>query len=173
MTAREIIDAINGEENRISKASVAVQVSFLNQKGEAVKDGSSYATIKSIIRITRVRDFVQLDLQFRTNMERDIDIIWNIINSYHEMLRKYNKETDELYPYLTFTIVPNKYEGRYFAVASEPIFWSLSSDHAASSPSCIHLCFEAETFMIYEADVDTRRLNMEIKREMGITDEYF
>jgi len=164
MNIKEIVQEINGTVNGKPKASLTLGISYFTPEGEYKKDGANFSTYKPEIIIARTHKYIQIELKFKSYLDGDINLLWKILEIYGKEMTNY-EEGD--YPLCTLTLVPNRYECEYIAVASNPIFWANSFDPSDHSEASIRICFEAENFIFYHADVDKRRLNMELERELG------
>ncbi len=158
------------DTNHISTTSLALECSILDLRTDESKSLATVSMQKPVISIERHGEYIQLDFKFISPLDTDLKIFWNTLELYGKTCSDINVDTEDtgLYVTLSLALIPDFYEGKYFAAASEPVFWALTSENIEKSPNIIRVMLPLINFEVLEnTSVDIEKITKEVKEEIA------
>lgn len=121
---------------------------------------------KPVLDMQKHGKFIQIDLEYPTSSDIDLKIMWNMLEKYGQELDEVNEDSESI-PMSALTIVPLVYEGCYYMIAINPIFWTLQPSQPGKEATVIRLLYEEENLNFYEAseeDIDIEGIEADVDR---------
>lgn len=168
MTEKELIAEISGlDETGMPKAFIGIFHEVWNADG-AARTVSENTFFKPGIEIFLHMKYLQIDFKFKTAKDETLAMMWQVLEDYCKSENSGDEVTGE-YPLLTVSIVPKKYNGKYYMLAHNPVIHTLQPNTVNSEPTVIRMVFDDENFMFFQtpdgSDVAEPVHNTEIKEE--------
>ena len=165
MDVREIVKKINGkDEKNKANAAITLQSVMVHVDGN-VKETGVTTCHKPEIVIEKRGKYVQVDLKFMSALDEDLKKLWGMLEVYGNKVTEVTKQSVEI-PVTSLTMVPLERECKYYAVASNPIFWTLQPQKPGYEANMIRLLFENVNLKFYETEyVDLHKIDEELLRE--------
>ncbi len=172
ITIEEFLKAASevDEKTGFSRTSLVADCSTINLATKDEKQIVSVSMQKPVIKIERHGDFVQLDFTFKSALDNDIKMLWMALELYGKTVSDVNPSVAEnnVIASGSITLIPAKYEGRYFAVAAMPIFWSLTSLEPNEMANTVRVLVETSSFQVFEANnLDMDAIKKEAEDEIS------
>ena len=158
------------DSNHMSTTTISVDCSLLNLEDEDSKTMATISMQKPVVSIERHGNFIQLDFQFISSLDTDLKIFWNTLELYGKTCNDINADTEDtgLYVTLNIALIPDFYEGKYFATATEPVFWALTAEDIEKTPNIIRVILPLINFEVLEnTNVDIDEITKEVKEEIA------
>lgn len=158
------------DKNNISCTAIFADCNVTDLTTNETKQITSTTMQKPVISVQRHNEFVQIDFKFISSLDNDLKMLWNTLELYGKEIDSLNVEESTV-PRLasgTITLVPTQFDGKYFAVIGDPIFWSLTCPDIGESANVIRVLVDAEHFQIFEnKGIDMEALEKEIDSEIA------
>lgn len=171
ISANEFMQALcDKDKNNLSMTAIAADCNITDLTTGETKQIVSTTMQKPVISIERHNQFIQIEFKFISALDNDLKLLWTTLELYGKTMNDINVDNNTL-PRLasgTITFVPVQFNGKYFAVAVNPIFWSLTSPDTGESANLIRVLVEAENFEIFEnRGVDMDKLDKEVASDLA------
>lgn len=121
---------------------------------------------KPVLNIQKHGKFIQIDLEYPATSDTDLKIMWNMLEKYGRELDEVDDDSESI-PMSVLTMVPLVYEGCYYMIAINPIFWALQPSQPGKDATVIRLLYEEENLNFYEAseeDIDIESVEADVDR---------
>lgn len=131
---------IDGE----GKCVLAIKQQRCNADGVLREMDDEFITEKPVVHIFKqAGGFVLVDLVFSSIEDKDLKIIYAYLDRFFSAS---NSVSDDEYdfPLLTFTFVPHAFDGAYWAIGLNPIYYGLTPEDSTGEPRIIRLVFMAQ-----------------------------
>lgn len=168
---RAIFKSISGkDEDNMPNSSIYLQNMIINNDADETKEESfkiltEHGSYKPEIKITLNQDFVIVDLIFNSALDPELNILYNHFNKYGEYITKIELENLQQKIFNMLTITPLIYEGKYFFVLVDPVFWCKQpSNNIVNNNNSIRLLYHNDSIQLKELpelDVDIQREEFE------------
>lgn len=167
----DFLEALTDKDlNNISRTTIAVDCELLDLKTQETKTLASAALQKPVITVEKHGEYVQLDFEFISALDSDLKLFWNTLEMYGKTSNDVNTDTTKtgLVATSSITMLPTTLEGKYFAIAVNPIFWALTSKDVGVNANIIRIMVSADNFNIYEnINVDTNAIERAVDDEIA------
>lgn len=168
---KEFLEHLSDKDsNHMSTTAVSLNCAILDLQTNTDKTISSVSMQKPVILVERRGNYIQLDFKFVSPLDTDLKIFWNALELYGKTCNDINVDTEKtgLYITLSLSLIPDFYEGKYFAALSDPIFWALTSEDIEKSPNIIRMMVPLVNFEVLEnVNVDIDQVTKEVKEEIA------
>ncbi len=178
----EIINAINGQDaEHLPKCAVSVDECAFDISTKELVSAKNKSLSNTLVNISKLpsadRVYVSVDFTFPCSVSFELSLLWASLQDYGKSIAEISEESKEI-PQIFFTLIPLSYEGKYYVLASSPIFWGLISSNLDEKPNTVRVIFDAETVSIYETNsIDYKQIesivNEEIKNREAAEEAYF
>lgn len=122
---------------------------------EAYKEISSRFTKEAELKLTRLNEFIQVSLIYRSSFDPELRTFWNQLETYGDALEDFNKGNTTAFPILAFNVSPEEYADKGFLAFSAPLFWVLQPDYVGEDKcNVIRMLFKEDTFFIEDVPDD-------------------
>lgn len=158
------------DQTGISLTAVVADCDTINLKTGEEKQIISVALQKPVISVERHGNYIQLDFNFISALDNDLKMLWTALELYGKTVNDINTETEDtgLVATGSITLVPIQLGGKYFAVAANPIFWSLTCPEAGETANVIRVIVEASAFEVFEnKDIDLEKIEKDALNEIS------
>lgn len=167
----EFISALcDKDKNNISTTTIVVDCNITDLTTTETKQIVSTTLKKPIISIERHGQFLQIEFRFISSLDNDLKMLWTTLELYGKTMSDVNIENNAV-PRIasgTITFLPSQFNGKYFAVAANPIFWALTSPDTGENANLVRVLVEADNFEIFEnKGVDIDKIDKEIAADMA------
>lgn len=172
MVIKEIIQSINGlnEDGGVRcGASFAREVFDINS--ELLIDESRNVSISGAeINIARLpgykSSYIQVDLTFPSNLDDELALAWSFLTEYGEEITLLDDNSKEI-PQIFLTLVPYKFKGKYYMLASLPMFFTLIPLRPHKDYTTIRVLFDEVSVSFFETNsVDYEKIMAVVEREV-------
>lgn len=170
MDINEILEEAVGANNEGEpKSIVSISHKFYNSLTETLVTKNEYSLQKPIVDVVQTGDITQIQLSFDIFSENDLRIMWNIIQKCNEDMEKNaDTATANEYHLIIVTIVPQKFGGREFIVASAPLFVALQADNPGEKATTLNMVFQNDDVEFFETDeINEAQIASEVAREIA------
>lgn len=151
MNEKELIKEISGvDEANMPKSFVGIFHEVWNAEGMS-RQISENTFYKPEVELFLHMKYLQIDFKFKSPNDQDLAIMWRILEDYCKSENSGDNENGE-YPLLTINIVPKKYNGKYYLLASNPIIHTLQPNTVKSEPTVIRMVFADEDFSFFQTE---------------------
>ena len=170
MNVNEILNDMCGlDQRRMTKSALTLENGIFNFTKKETEVINSITLNKPAIEIEKHGDLIQIDICFVSSMDNDLKILWNNVELYGKNMNDLDADirSKKLAPISSLTIVPTKYNGQYFAVGTNPIFWALTSKKMGQNANVVRLLYKVEDFKFYQNDdIDIEALKADVRQEI-------
>lgn len=171
ITVTEFLSALcDKDANGISKTAIVADCNMTDLTTGNTKQIVSTVMQKPVISIERHGLFLQIDFKFISALDNDLKMLWTTLELYGKTMNDINTEESNV-PRIasgTITFAPTQFEGRYFAVVANPVYWALTSPDVGESTNLIRVLVEADNFEIFEnKNIDMNKLDKEISSDLA------
>lgn len=167
----EFLTAVCDKDNTgVSLTAIVADCDTINVKTGEEKQIISVTLQKPTISIERHGNYIQLDFNFISALDNDLKMFWTALELYGKTVSDVNTIAAETGIVATgsITLVPTQFNGKYFAVAVNPIFWALTCSEIGESANVIRVLVDADSFEIYEnKEIDMAALEKEVNNEIS------
>lgn len=172
----EIIKAACGKnENNNPNCSLTL----CTQKWSVMEDKEpetigEHPAYRPVLDLQKHGKFIQIDLEFPALSDIDLKIMWNMFEKYGRELDEVDDNSESI-PVSALTIVPLVYEGGYYMIAINPIFWTLQPSQPGKEATVIRLLYEEENLNFYEAseeDINIEDIEADVDRTILEQENY-
>lgn len=151
MNEKELIKEISGiDEANMPKSFVGIFHEIWNADGK-VRQVSENTFFKPEVQIFLHLKYLQIDFKFKSPTDQDLAIMWRVLENYCKSENSGDSESGK-YPLLTVNIVPKKYNGKYYLLATNPIIHTLQPNTVNSEPTVIRMVFADEDFDFFQTE---------------------
>lgn len=168
---QDILQKLIGEENGVPKAGITMSVALIDEQKNIV-DAGNYSSYKSIVDIIRLGDYIQLDLKFKSSLDGDLSILWNILEDYAYKIN-HTEEFDDKEPFVSITLVSSDLLFDYFITITNPIFWSLQPEKPNEPNNIIRMCFCLKDLLVYKSNVPAEQEIENINKALLEEENYY
>lgn len=179
VTFKEILDYINsGVETAKANCSIGLFVSDYYE--ETVKEIDNFIVKKPVVAISSFVEqnelYYNVSFRFKSYNDADYKQMWKFVCKFatkakSESERLIAGESLEKVSVLSVSIVPEKYNGKYFAYINMPLYETLScTEDAFSGTAEISFICEEKSFGLMYADddvIDRRSVEQEAEQELA------
>lgn len=121
------------------------------------------------------KTYIKVDIYIDKLSKSDANMFLSYFNSYGKEVSEVTDESETI-PQIFCTFVPLEYEGRYYIVASLPLFWSLCASTVGGDVDMFTVLFDAENVVLYETnEIDYENIlaivEGEVEQEMEYQDK--
>lgn len=172
MNMKEVIMAASGSIDGKTKSAIGLFHEIWHTNGDTTPV-QQISLEKPVVNIFRHAGYVQVDLVFISKFDADLRNIWDMLTRFCEPENSMDDETDEM-PTIVLAIYPTEFEGKYYILATNPIFFTLQPEDASGDPCVIRLIFDEEEFTVFEEDDEDvmEEIMNEITEELDLDDKY-
>lgn len=149
MNEKQLIKDISGvDEMNMPKSFVGIYHEIWNSEGKTqqVSENTFY---KPDVEIFLHLKYLQIDFKFKSSTDQDLAVMWRVLENYCKSENSGDSENGE-YPLLTVNIVPKKYNGKYYLLATNPIIHTLQPNTVNSEPTVIRMVFADGDFTFFQ-----------------------
>lgn len=177
VTFKDVLDYINHAHNNKANCSIGLFVSDYFDGGSQETD--QFMAKKPIVSISSFTEdnevYYDINFQFKSFNDADYKQIWKFICKYAEKAKSESKRMDsgeslEKIAILTITLIPDKYNGKYFVNIDMPYAETfVRSENAYDGTASISWICKDENFQILSADddmIDPRSIEHEAEQEL-------
>lgn len=167
----EIINAINGQDaGRLPKCAVSIDECAFDVSTKELVSDKSKSLSNTLVNVSKLpstdRVYVSVDFTFPCSVSFELSQLWASLQNYGKSIAEISEESKEI-PQIFFTLIPLSYEGKYYVLASSPIFWGLISNDLDEKPDTVRVVFDAETVSIYETNsIDYKHIESIVDEEI-------
>lgn len=154
----------------ISLTAIVADCDTVNVKTGEEKQIISVTLQKPVISVERHGNYIQLDFTFISALDNDLKMFWTALELYGKTVSDVNPIAEQTGTVATgsITLVPTQFNGKYFAVAVNPIFWSLTCSEVGEAANVIRVLVEADSFEVYEnKEIDMAAIKKEVDAEIA------
>ncbi len=175
MEINDFLEMINGTEvnesdEELSKVITSIKLSLMSPTTKEEKIINEQSVWNPVMQIRNMLEYVMVDIEFESEIDADLKSFWKAVEDYLNAMNEYgsNENEDANVPLLTVLAMPEKYNGQYYAIATNPIFSCLTPLKPEKPASCLRLLFNAEQVQFYETpEMDLSDIDSEAEiREM-------
>lgn len=138
----DLIQAMSGVDSfGEPKCSVTVRLQQCHEDGHWSELDDEFISEKPVVQVCKqAGGFVLVDLIFRSVQDRDLKTIFSYIDRYFS---PENSVSDDglSFSLLSVALVPYAFEGKYWAMGMNPIWFGLVPDDSEGEPKIIRLAF--------------------------------
>lgn len=167
----DFLNAMCDKDNTgISLTAIVADCNVINLITGEEKQIISVTLQKPVISIERHGEYIQLDFSFISALDNDLKMLWTTLELYGKTVSDINTNSEKsgLVATGSLTLVPTQFNGKYFAVAVNPIFWALTSSEIGETANIIRVMVEASAFEVLEnKEIDMKQLEKEINNELS------
>lgn len=150
----EITNAITGRgENNLPKCAVAIDKFLFDTNTKEPSLSVSRRLTNTTLNLVKIpasdKLYIQIDFEFPFAANYELNVLWDILREYSKEVSEITEDTTAV-PQVFFTFVPLSLEGKYYILASAPLFWGLIADKPETVPNTIRIIFSAENVSIFE-----------------------
>lgn len=151
MNKKDLIKEISGvDEANMPKSFVGIFHEIWNSEGKS-RQVSENTFYKPSVEIFLHLKYLQIDFKFKSPADQDLAMMWNVLEDYCKSENSFDRENGE-YPLLTVNLVPKKYNGKYYLLATNPIIHTLQPNTVNSEPTVIRMVFADEDFNFFQSE---------------------
>ena len=153
-TMKELIMASAGYNDEIQapNASCILYLDVFHMDGAKPTPISQMSIVTPTVNIFRHAETSMVTLTFPTKFERELASVYNMLEAFGDASQSMEDESD--FPLLRLVIIPNKYAGKYYIVAANPLLWSLCPAGLDGEPRVIRFAVSDENLVAYEGEED-------------------
>ena len=170
MNIKQVLTDMCGlDDRRMTKSAITLENGIFNIKTNETEIVNDITLNKPSIEIETHIDLVQIDICFVSSMDNDLKILWNNVELYGKNMNDLDEEirAKKLVPISSLTIVPSKYKGEYFAVATNPVYWALTSKKMGQNANVIRLLYRVNDLKFYKNDeINVDAIQQEARAEI-------
>lgn len=177
-TFKELLDYINGGADE-AKANCSLGLFISDYYEENVKEVDNFVVKKPIVNISSFVDenelFYNVSFYFKSYDDIDFKQMWKFICRYANKVRVERQQLDagkelEKVSGLSVSIIPEIYQGKYFAYINIPFVETMScTENAFDKTAVISFICNEESFGILSSDddlIDRRSIEREVEQEI-------
>lgn len=158
----DFLDSCQGlNEQEESNSLIELNLMTFDSKYGDIDDESAFTTISmrktknADLSFVDLGDFIQITLSFKTRLDPELRLLWNLVEKYSEIISENAKEVSSQIPFLIANIAPDKYLGKCYLSFTNPIFWTLQPKEAGDKYcNSIRFCVPIDNFSIIPIDTD-------------------
>lgn len=161
-------EAVGLNEDGSPKAYISMTYQIYNEKTENLITKNEYSLLSPEIAINNTDIATEIQIKFDSKSEIELNAIWNVAQMCMDAILKDEQGDGDVYHVLNVNIIPVKFNGRYFIVASAPVFVSLQADSPDKKANVISAIFRNDDVIFYESDdIDMVAIESEVEREIA------
>jgi hypothetical protein len=167
----EIVAASIGktDDGKPKSAITISDISYNDETDESHENGV-FSSYNPIVNIQEYPEYVRVDLTFKSSLDTELRTIWALLEKYGKELNDYTIE-NPIVPLLSLTILPVAFNGKYFSVCTNPLFWALQPLYPDAPVDTIRILFEIENYQFVEGEeFDLEKIDREIEEEVAKQD---
>lgn len=177
VTFKEILNYVNHEHNNKANCSIGLFVNVYSDEGSQEID--QLIVKKPIVAISSFMEdnevYYDIGFQFKSYNDADYKQLWKFICKYAEKAKNENRRMEsgevlEKVTILTMSILPDKYNGKYFVNVDVPYAETfVRSENAYDDTASISFVCNDENFQILRSDddmIDPRSIEREAEQEL-------
>lgn len=157
MTDEEIIEACMSEETPAAVCMFQLAETPKGQSLERQMDQDNYIILgersvyNALLKIEPRPSVVSIRLKFKSAVDPELKLLWNLLSKYGEKSSLLNKEEKDTF--LSMAIMPNDYIGQVMITAVNPISWTLEPEIIGTPlNNMLHIDFWANAIYIIDGD---------------------
>ena len=169
MDINEIYEEIVGlDANGNPKSAVSVSYRTVNINSNSVATKMEHVSHHAEVIMEMSENIVEIKLRFATPFDVDLKLFWKVMQLFEDAAT--NEMSDEVFSVLSFTFIPEKFNGRYYVCATAPLLFSVQAPAPNESANIISAIFRDEDVEFFEMDEeDLARIDSEVDR--GLAEE--
>lgn len=166
MQIKEIVEMINGKDEKGKAKSAITLTSTMIHIDKTMRDTGTISCHHPIVTLKRRGKYVEIDLTFLSSLDNDLKMLWGMLESHGKKVELISSESVEI-PVISLTVVPIEAECQYYAVASNPIFWTIQPEQPGYEAKVLRLVFENVNVQFYKTKgLDMEMIDDEVEREV-------
>lgn len=141
----DLIQAMSGANiDGEGKCVLAIKQQRCDADGVLRDLDDEFVTEKPVVQVFKqAGGFVLVDLVFNSIEDKDLKIIYAYLDRFFSSSNSASDDEDD-FPLLTFTFVPHAFDGAYWAMGLNPIYYGLTPEDSTGEPRIIRLVFMAQ-----------------------------
>lgn len=141
----DLIQAMSGATPEgEGKCSVTIKQQRCNAEGNLIEIDEEFISEKPIVQMFKQPGgFICVDLIFHSLEDKDLRMFYAYLSSFFTAANSTSDEEDD-FPLLSVVFVPHEFEGKYWAIGLNPIFYSLTPEDVTGEPRIIRMAFMAQ-----------------------------
>ena len=156
MERKEFNEIFCGREIDGAPKSTVLMIVSMVDKDDVTKDESKrvikeYSSLTCAIDVFPNVDTIEAYLHCYSNLDDDLSEFWDMIKLYYDLIKEV-EETDTQVPLLELIVIPNKFEGKLFVTAINPIFHALTSENPKEYNHIIALMYNSNNVLCVEPE---------------------
>lgn len=166
---KEILkNTIGKNELGETNSSICMELYLMESLDDESRSISSSAVCGPIVEIESRNEFVQIDLIFDNSKNIELRKMWFSLENFGKEIAKDRESTDLAVPYLNLTILPLKYDGKYFWLCLNPIMWTLQPEVPGGEPNVLRILFYSHEINLMSTNViQSEEVDKELERELA------
>lgn len=177
VTFKDILDHINHGHNDRANCSIGLFVSDYSESGS--QETERFIVKKPIVAISSFAEdnemYYEINFRFKSYNDADYKQIWKFICKYAEKAKGESNRMDsgeslEKISILTVSVVPDRYNGKYFVTIDAPFAETFERfENAYDGTASISFVCKDENFQILRSDddmIDPRSIEREAEQEI-------
>lgn len=141
-TEYDLIQMLSGtDEYGVGKSVVGINLQRCDAEGELREVEDEFITEKPIVQVFKqAGGYVLVDLIFESIEDVDLKTIFLYLKRFTDASA--SVDDDELdFPLLSLSIAPKKFDGAYWVLGLNPIFYALTPEDTTGEPRIIRMAF--------------------------------
>lgn len=158
-TMKDLIVASSGrdEENGFPNASCNLYLDIYHTDGTEPESIGQLAMVSPTVEIFRHADTSMVTLQFPTKFDGELSSAYNMLESFAEAKNSMADDIKDI-PMVRLVVIPAKWDGRYYILASNPLMWTLCPTGLDGEPNALRFAFADEDICAYDGGEEADEL---------------
>ena len=171
ISIKKIVDAASGkDESGFNKAAIGLFHETVDVGGNVTETVREVSCDTAVVEIHRNLRRVFTDIIFPTSMDVELHRINDLLK---DAFSSANSVSDDgsTFTLVTLSIIPHEFDGRYYMLCTDPLFWALTAQEPRADLNTIRLVFDEDDFYVLAADEQAlAEMSMEIQNEIAAED---
>lgn len=151
ITIKDIVMAASGKDEKgFNKSAVGLFFEKIDVEGNSTII-NEVDVDKPIINIFKNVNRVQVDVIYSTKNDIDLKMMNDLLVRATSAENSVDDNATHI-PLITLSIIPHKYEGKFYILCTDPIVWCLTAQEPRGEIDTLRFVFDEEDFNILAAD---------------------
>lgn len=168
ITSNEIIETASGEDDMgFNKSAAGLFFEIVGPDGQVKEKVDEVDVDKPIINIHKNLKRVFVDLIFSSKLDTDFNMMNDLMLKAFQADKSVKEDGSEI-PLVSLSIIPHAYDGKYYILCTDPMFWALTSQSPRGDIDTLRMVFDEEdVYFIQVSDEALNQMHDDIEAEVA------
>lgn len=167
ITANEIIEEASGQDDMgFNKSAAGLFFEIMDPEGKVKESVEEVDVDKPVINIHKNLRRVFVDLVFPSKLDVDFNMMNDLMLKAFKADRSVKEDGTDI-PLVSLSIIPHAYDGKYYVLCTDPVFWSLTAQSPRGDIDTLRMVFDEEdVYFITVSDDVLDQMHDDIQSEI-------